>query len=121
LANALNTSLQRISHDHESIADTAATVRLNQSLLETEIARLAVGRTSARHILEVERDLLIAKINALATTVRYSQSVIELEVLEGSYLEKRGLEYKPALVAGRIQALMTDERGKQLLNNAWVK
>jgi len=119
LANALSTTLQRIRHDHEAIGDTETTVRLNQSLLETEMARLDVGRTSARHIMEVERDLLIAKINALGTVVRYNQSVIDLQVLEGTYLAKRSLEYSPYLVAARIRALITGEPKDSNLGHKW--
>lgn len=92
LANLLATSIHRVRNSHASIADTETTVRLNRTLLETELARLDVGRVEARRVLEVERDLLIAKLTALAAVVLYHQSTIDLEILTGTYLVKRGVE-----------------------------
>ncbi len=92
LANLLATSIHRVRNSHASIADTETTVRLNRTLLDTELARLDVGRVEARRVLEVERDLLIARLTALAAVVLYHQSTIDLEILTGTYLVKRGVE-----------------------------
>jgi outer membrane protein TolC len=92
LANLLATSIHRVRNSHASIADTETTVRLNRTLLDTELARLDVGRVEARRVLEVERDLLIARLTALASVVLYHQSTIDLEILTGTYLVKRGVE-----------------------------
>jgi outer membrane protein TolC len=92
LANLLATSIHRVRNSHASIADTETTVRLNRTLLDTELARLDVGRIEARRVLEVERDLLIARLTALAAVVLYHQSTIDLEILTGTYLVKRGVE-----------------------------
>lgn len=119
LANALSTTLHRIRHDHEAIAETETTVRLNQSLLETELARMEVGRASARHVMEIERDLLIAKINALGTVIRYQQSLIELEVLDGTYLARRNLESTAGQVAERIRTLMAEARSNFTQRDEW--
>lgn len=92
LANLLATSLHRVRSSQAAIPDTEATVRLNRALLDTALARLDVGRAEARRVLEVERDLLIARLTALASVVQLHQSSIDLEVLTGVYLLKRGVE-----------------------------
>lgn len=92
LANSLATGIHRVRNSQAAIADTETTVRLNRALLDTELARLDVGRVDARRVLEVERDLLIAKLTALAAVVLYHQSTIDLEILTGTYLIKHGVE-----------------------------
>ncbi len=92
LANLLATSIHRVRNSQAAIADTETTVRLNRALLDTELARLDVGRVEARRVLEVERDLLIARLTALAAVVLYHQSLIDLEILSGTFLIRRGIE-----------------------------
>lgn len=92
LGSLLTSTLSKIEHNFSAIADTETTVRLNQALLDTEMARLEVGRVEARKVLEVERDLLIARLNALAAVIQYHESTIDLEILTGRYLFDRGLE-----------------------------
>jgi outer membrane protein TolC len=92
LANLLATSLHRVRNSQAAILDTEAAVRLNRALLDTALARLDVGRAEARRVLEVERDLLIARLTALAAVVQLHQANIDLEVISGVYLIKRGIE-----------------------------
>lgn len=92
LGSVLTSTLNKIEHNYAAIADTETTVRLNQALLDTEMARLEVGRVEARKVLEVERDLLIARLNALAAVIQYHESTVDLEILTGRYLFDRGLE-----------------------------
>lgn len=92
LANLLATSLHRVRNSYAAIADSETTVRLNRTLLDTELARLEVGRVDARRVLEVERDLLVARLTALASVVLYHQSIIDLDILTGTYLVRRGVE-----------------------------
>ena len=106
LANTLQTSLHRTRFHLGAIADNEAAVRLNQTLLQTEMARLDVGRVEARRVLEVERDLLIAKITALASVVQYRQSLVELEVLDGIFLSRRSLDRSRAEVQARVNEVM---------------
>ncbi len=92
LANLLATSIHRVRNSYAAIADSETTVRLNRTLLDTEMARLDVGRADARRVLEVERDLLVARLTALASVVLYHQSTIDLDILTGTYLVRRGVE-----------------------------
>lgn len=101
LGNSLRVALRKFEFTRNAIADHEAVIRLNQNLLEAEMARLKVGRVEARKVLEVERDLLQAKLTALAASVGHHQASIELEALEGSYLSKRGLERSRHAVVDR--------------------
>ncbi len=101
LGNSLRVALKKFEFTRGAIADHEAVIRLNQNLLEAEMARLKVGRVEARRVLEVERDLLQAKLTSLAASVGHHQASIELEALEGSYLSKRGLERSRHAVVDR--------------------
>lgn len=92
LGNSLRVALKKFEFTRTAIADHEAAIRLNQNLLDAEMARLKVGRVEARKVLEVERDLLQARLTTLAASVGHFQASIELEALEGSYLARRGLE-----------------------------
>ena len=82
LGNSLRVALKKFEFTRGAIADHEAVIRLNQNLLEAEMARLKVGRVEARRVLEVERDLLQAKLTSLAASVGHHQASIELEALE---------------------------------------
>lgn len=120
LANLLATSIHRVRNSHAAIADTETTVRLNRTLLETELARLDVGRVEARRVLEVERDLLVARLTALAAVILYHQSMIDLEILSGTYLLKRGVESPsgdlpmPASTLQRVRSSRLDFQAKPI-------
>lgn len=107
VASGLQLALQRTRFHRGAIADTETAVRLNQNLLQTELARLEVGRAEARKVMEIERDLLVARITALASLVQYHQSRVELEVTCGVFLSRRQLERSRAEVARWRESLMS--------------
>ncbi len=123
LANLLATSLHRVKSSQAAIPDTETAVRLNRALLDTAMARLDVGRAEARRVLEVERDLLIARLTALGALVQLHQSTIDLEVLTGVYLMKRGVESPsgdlpiPASAAQRVRTSREAFQGKPAGNS----
>ncbi len=106
LRNTLNVTLEKVRHARMAIQDYEATVRLQENLLKTELARLEVGRVEARKVLEVERDLLQSRLSALAAQITYQQSVLELDVLSGTYLPRRNLSMSRMEVAQRTQNIL---------------
>jgi outer membrane protein len=106
LRNTLNVTLEKVRHARMAIQDYEATVRLQENLLKTELARLEVGRVEARKVLEVERDLLQSRLSALAAQITYQQSVLELDVLSGTYLPRRNLSMSRVEVAQRTQSIL---------------
>lgn len=106
LRNTLNVTLEKVRHARTAIADYESTVRLQENLLKTELARLEVGRVEARKVLEVERDLLQSRLSALAALITFHQSELELDVLTGTYLARRNVALSRAEVARSTQSIL---------------
>ncbi|MBI2929867.1 MAG: TolC family protein [Verrucomicrobia bacterium] len=106
LVTALNTTMHKLRSSRESIGNYETVVNFNQNLLQTQLARLEVGKVESRKVLEVEADLLEAR-NALAEAkVLYQQALLELELIRGSILQSRALEVDPRDLKARTEALL---------------
>ena len=106
LVTALNTTMHKLRSSHASIGNYETVVNFNQNLLQTQLARLEVGKVESRKVLEVEADLLEAR-NALAEAkVLYQQALLELELIRGSILQSRDLEVDRRDLKARTEALL---------------
>ena len=76
----------------ETVDNYRQVVEFNQNLLKSQIARLNAGKIEPRKVLEVEADLLEARSAASESLVQYRRALLELELVEGSFLESRNLE-----------------------------
>ena len=92
IANAVQTAVQKIQSRESSVPDAEAVVVFVQNLLQTEMARLDVGKVEIRKVLEVEASLLEAKNTLVETLVQYRRALLEKELVEGSVLKNRGLD-----------------------------
>jgi outer membrane protein TolC len=106
IANALDTSLHKVRSAGENVTNYQAVVALNQNLFETELARLQVGRSDSRRVLEVERDLFEAKTAALENLIQYQKATLELELIKGSTLKRRELELTRSELEQRTEAAL---------------
>lgn len=92
VANAAHTAVQKIRSREASVPDAEAVVTYVQTLLQTELERLRVGKVEARKALEVEASLLEAKNTLVETLVQYRRAWLEKELVEGSVLKNRGFD-----------------------------
>lgn len=111
LRNTLQVTLEKVRHARAAVKDYDTTVRLQENLLKTELARLEVGRVEARKVLEVERDLLQSRLSSLAAVVTFHQSELELDVLNGTYLARRNLTMNRNDVAERTRSILNRGAG----------
>jgi outer membrane protein TolC len=103
LSTALNTTLHRLRTARESISNYETVVNFNQNLLQTQLARLEVGRVESRKVLEVEADLLEARNALTEAKVLYQQALLELELIQGSLLKARELEVDAKTLKARTE------------------
>jgi outer membrane protein TolC len=90
--NGLDNAHRKILSSRRSVDNYRQVVEFNQSLLKSQIARLEAGKVEPRKVLEVEADLLEARSAASESLVQYRRALLELELVEGSFLESRNLE-----------------------------
>ncbi|HTL52902.1 MAG TPA: TolC family protein [Planctomycetota bacterium] len=76
----------------EKIAATAATRALRQKTLDVENEKFRVGKSTSFLVAQAQRDLVISQIAELEAVVRYRQALLSLYRLEGSLLQRRGIQ-----------------------------
>ena len=81
-----------VARARAQIDATAATRRLQEQSLEVETEKFRIGRSNPLLVAQVQRDLLTAQINAVQARSSYLKAIVNLYRLEGSLLERRGVE-----------------------------
>jgi outer membrane protein TolC len=92
IATAIDTAWHKLEGARNSIENYQTTVRYNQTLLDSALARLQEGKLESGKVLDVEAALLEAKDSAAESLVHYEVALLELEVIEGALLQDRHLE-----------------------------
>ncbi len=84
--------LQRAAAQIEA---SAATRRAQQERVRAEDERFRAGDATAFAVVQAQRDLLEAQINEAAAVVEYRTALVELYRLDGTLLQRRGIEAVP--------------------------
>lgn len=118
--NAIETALRKVKSTRESIATYQTVVRFNQDLLNTQMARLDVGKVEARKVLEVEADLFEAKNAVVEALIQHERSLLEIGFIEGSLLSTRHLDWPQSEVQEKTKAMIrqvakSDERFREIM------
>jgi outer membrane protein TolC len=92
ILNAVTTSLRKISSAQDNVRDYEQIAAFNQSLLETELQRQAVGKVDVQRVLDVEAALFDAKNSVVEAKVRYERARLEFELAQGIVLSSRTLD-----------------------------
>lgn len=103
LSNALSTSLRRVSNHHAQAMNYRRVAELNQTLLETELARLEAGQSDSRKVLDTEERLTEALESAASSLVRFVVAKIELELSAGILLTNREMDPMTQTVPTRVE------------------
>lgn len=94
LVNTLDSAITKVKAAEERAKGYRLSVDVNNKLFETERQRLEAGKSDSRKVLDVEDDLVEARVGAAESLVQYAKAVTELDFTSGMLLEKRGLEKK---------------------------
>jgi len=96
-----------VNRTREQIAATAATRALQQEKARIETEKFRVGKSTTFLVAGAQRDFLASRISEIQAISNYLKALIELYRLEGSLLERRGIEapgngavsYQPSAVS----------------------
>jgi len=80
------------SRSKEQVYATAATRKLQEEKMRAETEKFRVGKSTSLLVAQTQRDLVESRISEIQAIVGYLKSLIELYRLEGSLLERRGIE-----------------------------
>ena len=81
-----------VGRSWEQIAATTATRELQEQTLQAEIEKFRLGRSTVLLVTQAQRDLLSAQIGEVQARTAYLKSIVNLYRLEGSLLERRGIQ-----------------------------
>jgi outer membrane protein TolC len=92
IGDSLEMAIQKTRAWRGSIQSYHTLVQYNEVLLKTELERLNAGTVDAHRVFEVEADLLDARQNLAGALVQYRESLLQVQVTDGSILKKCNLE-----------------------------
>lgn len=81
-----------VSRTREQIAAGTATREFQEEKLRSETEKFRVGRSTNFLVAQAQRDLLVSRINEVEAVVDYLKALVDFYRLEGSLLERRGIE-----------------------------
>ena len=90
--NAVETALRKVSSTRDAVHTYQTVVQFNKDLLNTQLARLEVGKVESRKVLEVEADLFEAKNAVVEALVQHERAQLELAFVDGTLLGQRNMD-----------------------------
>jgi len=86
----------------EQITATAATRKLKEEVLRSETEKFRVGRSTSILVAGAQRDLVVSRIAEVEAIIGYLKALIDLYRLEGSLLNRRGIQVQdaPSAISG---------------------
>ncbi len=106
LRGAVENALLKVRATKANMTSLAETTNLNQKLLHTEMERLDTGKSSTGNVLEAEDALFEARNLELQNLTELQQALLELDILMGVVLEKRGIELSQAELATKTATML---------------
>lgn len=110
IGNALDTTLLKSKNLRESVRNYESVLGFHKQLLDSQLARLEVGKADSKTVLETEEKLFEAKIALLDNLIQYQKALLELELVQGSTLQNRGLEISKAELQNKTELLLAGRR-----------
>lgn len=83
-----------VNRTRDQIDASTATRRFQEEKYRIETEKFRVGRSTNFSVAQAQRDLLASRISEVQAVVNYLQALIRFYRLEGSLLERRGIDLK---------------------------
>ncbi len=80
-----------VQRAREQVAATTASRKFEEEKLRAETEKFRVGRSTTLLVAGAQRDLVISQIAEIRAVVDYLKALVNLYLLEGSLLERRGI------------------------------
>jgi len=93
------TACIEVRRAHDQVAATSATRKLREDSLWAESEKFRLGKSTSFLVAQAQRDLLDSRLKEVEAVVTYLKALVDLFRVEGSLIERRGLN-----VAGRLGA-----------------
>ncbi len=87
----VRTAYVDVQKAEEQIKAARATRIFRQKTLDAENEKFQVGKSTAFLAAQSQRDLVASQINEISAIIEYRKALLELFRLEGSFLERKGL------------------------------
>jgi len=88
-------AINEVERARQQIAASAATRQSQEATVLAERERFNVGASTALLVAQAQRDLLLASIVEVEALVHYRIALVNLYLVEGSLLERRGVSISP--------------------------
>ncbi|GMW02110.1 MAG: hypothetical protein AMXMBFR84_32460 [Candidatus Hydrogenedentota bacterium] len=88
----IRTAYVEVRRSHEQIDATAATRKLQEQTLAAEQEKYRLGRSNILLVSQAQRDLLSAQLDEVGAWAAHLKAIVNLYRLEGSLLERRGID-----------------------------
>jgi DNA-directed RNA polymerase subunit omega len=85
-------AMRKVRAAQESVLSYQTVVNYSQNLLQSQKARLDVGKVESRKVLEVDAELFEARNSLLDAQVQFRRALLELELIEGTLLKSRNID-----------------------------
>jgi outer membrane protein TolC len=89
----------------EQVGATRATRRFQEEKFRAETAKFRVGKSTSLLVATAQRDLVASQVAEVEAVINHLKALVELYRLEGSLLERRGIEApgrEPASAGGSV-------------------
>jgi outer membrane protein TolC len=106
MVNSLDTALHKIQSARESVRGYRTVQGFNQSVFDSSLARLEVGKVDSRRVLEIEAELLEARNSVAEALVQFERAELELELMQGAVLKNRSLDLPQRELSARTSQLL---------------
>lgn len=93
LANTLRASVYTVESYRSSVDKYSEVLKVNEEVFNSQRARLDAGKVSSREVLDAEEDVFRSRLAALETQVRYQRALLELDIVAGTMLKDRNLDF----------------------------
>jgi outer membrane protein TolC len=88
----VRTAFIEVSRSREQIAASKATRQFEEEKARIESEKFRVGRSTNLLVAQAQRDLLLSRINEVEAVVNYLNALTDFYRLEGSLLQRRGID-----------------------------
>ena len=102
----VRTSHIEVRRTRQQIDASSATRKFNEEKVRIETEKMRVGKSTGFLVAQAQRDLLSSRIAEVRALANYLKALIDLYRLDGSLLERRGIE-----APGRQQVELSGGRG----------
>ena len=106
VSNALDTAIKRVESTRNGNANYLEVVDFYDRLLTSQIQSLELGKTDTQTVLETETRLFEAKNSQVQNLVQYKRALLELEMIEGTVLSNRHLDFTQAELTDRTEEIV---------------